>query len=359
VATLFTINAGSSSIKLALFERLGGDLRRSRFGVIDRIGTPDMSMQVDGISQSADGTAAALVVAWLEANALGGLELLEALSALRSLDAEHLPLELSVMEALLTRHPGLPQFACFDSEFHRELPRVATLLPIPRRYAEQGVRRYGFHGLSFASLMDQLQHTGDAQGRVLLAHLGNGASLAAVRDGHVLDTSMGFTANAGLVMGTRSGELDPGVMAWLGHATGKGSARVLDLLSHESGMLGVSETSGDVRELLALEATDVRAREALELFCYQARKWIGAFVAVLGGLDTLVFSGGIGENAPQVRARICEPLGFFGVELRPAANAANAALISLGRVKVRVLHTDESLMMARAVERALDARVKA
>ncbi len=380
MATLFTVNAGSSSIKLAVFERLGGALKRSRLVVLDRLGTDERSMEVDGVPVGAagDSTPATLVADWLEANALSGLEavghrvvnglgrtftervtpeLLTALRALRALDAEHLPLELSVMETLLTRHPALPQFACYDSEFHRELPRVATLLPIPRAFEAQGVRRYGFHGLSFASLMHQLHDTGDAHGRVLLAHLGNGASLAAVRDGHVLDTSMGFTPNSGLMMGTRSGDLDPGVVAWLGPATGQGAAKVLDVLTHDSGMKGVSQTSGDVRALLALESTDVRAKEALELFCYQARKWLGAFIAVLGGLDTLVFSGGIGENAPELRARICEQLSYVGVELRSSANLANAALISSGRVSVRVLHTDESLMLAQSVERALDARV--
>jgi acetate kinase len=380
MATLFTVNAGSSSIKLAVFERLGGGLKRSRFGVLDHLGTSEATMEVDGVSVGAqkDSAPATLVADWLERNALEGLEavghrvvnglgrtvtervtpeLIASLRALRALDAEHLPLELSLMEVLLARHPTLPQFACFDSEFHRELPRVATLLPIPREFEGQGVRRYGFHGLSFASLMHQLHATGDAHGRVLLAHLGNGASLAAIRDGHVLDTSMGFTPNSGLMMGTRSGELDPGVVAWLGQSTGKGAAKVLDLLTHDSGMKGVSQTSGDVRALLALESTDVRAKEALELFCYQTRKWLGAFIAVLGGLDTLVFSGGIGENAPELRARICEQLSYVGVELRASANLANAPLISLGRVRVRVLHTDESLMLAQSVERALDARV--
>jgi len=237
------------------------------------------------------------------------------------------------------------------------MPRVATLLPIPRRYAAKGVQRYGFHGLSYAYLMEELARIDPAssQGRVILAHLGNGASVAAVRDGKSIDTSMGFTPTAGLVMSTRSGDLDPGLVYYLARTERMSAARFQQMVNHESGLLGISGTSSDVRDLLAHEASDARAAEALALFCYQVKKWIGSFAAVLGGLDTLVFAGGIGENAPLIRKRICDDLSFLGVELNPKRNAKNASLISAdaGRVNVRVIRTDEELMIARSVIRVL------
>jgi acetate kinase len=195
-----------------------------------------------------------------------------------------------------------------------------------------------------------------ARGRVILAHLGNGASLAAVRDGKSMDTSMGFTPAAGLVMSTRSGDLDPGLVAFLGHNEQMTETQFDRMIHHESGLLGISETSSDVRDLLARETADVRAAEAVALFCYQAKKWIGSFAAALGGLDTLVFSAGIGENCPSIRARICDGLDFLGIELNPKRNAKNAPLISpdAGRVKVRVIRTDEELMIARSVCRVLE-----
>ena len=194
-----------------------------------------------------------------------------------------------------------------------------------------------------------------ARGRVILAHLGNGASLAAVRDGQSIDTSMGFTPAAGLVMSTRTGDLDPGLPYYLARTERMSAARFQHMVNHESGLLGVSGTSSDLRDLCAKEATDVRAAEAVELFCYQVRKWIGSFAAALGGLDTLVFSAGIGENAPMIRERICEGLGFLGVELNPKRNAKNAPLISAdsGRVQVRVIRSDEEIMIARSVTRLL------
>jgi acetate kinase len=238
------------------------------------------------------------------------------------------------------------------------MPRVARLLPIPRRYAAKGVERYGFHGLSYAYLLEELARLGDraaTKGRAILAHLGSGASLAAVRDGRSVDTSMGFTPAAGLVMSTRTGDLDPGVAGYLARAERMTAARFQRMVNHESGLLGVSGTSADVRDLLAREGGDARAAEAVALFCYQAKKWIGSFAAALGGLDTLVFAGGIGENAPRIRERICDGLGFLGIEVDPALNAKNAALISPtpGPVAVRVIRTDEEIMIARAVTRVL------
>jgi acetate kinase len=237
------------------------------------------------------------------------------------------------------------------------MPRVARLLPIPRRYAAKGVERYGFHGLSYAYLMEELGRLDPAaaKGPVILAHLGNGASLAAVRDGKSIDTSMGFTPTGGLVMSTRTGDLDPGLVYYLARTERMTAAQFQQMVNHQSGLLGVSGTSPDLRDLCAREATDVRAAEAVELFCYQARKWIGSFAAVLGGLDTLVFAGGIGENASSVRQRICHELGFLGIKLDRKRNAKNAPLISsdASRVKVRVIRTDEELMIARSVCRLL------
>jgi acetate kinase len=232
------------------------------------------------------------------------------------------------------------------------------LLPIPRRYAAKGVERYGFHGLSYAFLMEELARLDPAacRGRVILAHLGNGASLAAVRHGTSIDTSMGFTPTAGLVMSTRTGDLDPGLIYYLSRTERMTAAQFQQMVNHDSGLLGVSGTSSDLRDLCAREAVDVRAAEAVELFCYQVRKWIGSFAAALGGLDTLVFAAGIGENAPLIRERICDGLSFLGIELNRKRNAKNAPLISpdAGRVKVRVIRTDEELMIAKSVIRVLN-----
>lgn len=271
----------------------------------------------------------------------------------------HLPQALVLIQALHHRNPEMPQLACFDTSFHCTMPRVARLLPIPRRYSALGVQRYGFHGLSYSYLMEELAALGDTaatQGRVILAHLGNGASLAAVRDGKSLDTSMSFTPACGLVMGTRSGDLDPGVLAFLSRNEKITLDMLNRMLNHDSGMLSISETSSDMHDLLTKEATDTRAAEAVALFCYQAKKWTGAFAAVLGGLDTLVFSGGIGENAPQVRSRICQGLDFLGIELDEKRNAASTGVISKdgSRAKVRIIATDEELMIARSVARFLD-----
>jgi acetate kinase len=253
----------------------------------------------------------------------------------------------------------MPQVACFDTAFHRTMPRVATLLPIPRRYEAAAVRRYGFHGLSYEFLMEELARLGDpaaTKGRVILAHLGNGASLAAVRDGRSIDTSMGFTPTAGLVMSSRSGDLDPGLVSYLARTEQMSATQFQEMVNHASGLLGVSETTSDMRDLLAAQAAEPRAALAVAIFCYQAKKWVGSFAAALGGVDTLVFAGGIGENAALVRERICDGLGFLGIELDWKRNAQNALLISpdVGRVKVRVIRTDEELMIARSTTRVLN-----
>ena len=250
------------------------------------------------------------------------------LRRLSPFDPEHMPEDILLIEAFQRRFPALPQVACFDTAFHHDLPRVARMLPIPRRYEAQGVRRYGFHGLSYAFLMEELARLGDpaaTAGRVILAHLGNGASLAAVRGGKPVDTSMSFTPTAGVPMSTRSGDLDPGLGWYLARTENMSAEQFNAMVNFKSGLLGISETSSDMRDLLQCEAKDVRAAEAVALFCYQVKKWIGAFAAALGGLDTLVFAGGIGENAATVRARICEGLGFLGIELDHARNAGMRA----------------------------------
>jgi acetate kinase len=259
---------------------------------------------------------------------------------------------------LQRRFPDLPQVACFDTAFHHELPRVAQLLPIPRRYEAQGVRRYGFHGLSYAFLMDEMARLAEpdaAHGRVILAHLGNGASLAAVHEGKPVDTSMSFTPTGGVPMSTRSGDLDPGLLWYLARTEGLDAKRFNEMVNFQSGLLGVSETSSDMRDLLDREMNDVRAAEAVALFCYQVKKWIGAFAAALGGLDTLVFAGGIGENGPAIRARICDGLEFLGIKLEQKRNEANEGVISAaaGRVAIRIIRTDEECMIAETVRRVL------
>jgi acetate kinase len=281
-------------------------------------------------------------------------EMITELKQLSPFDPDHMPQEILLTEAFHRRFPDLPQVACFDTAFHHDLPRVAQMLPIPRHYEAQGVRRYGFHGLSYAFLIEELARLAGpdaAQGRVILAHLGSGASLAAVRNGKSVDTSMSFTPTAGVPMSTRTGDLDPGLVWYLARTEKMSATQFNHMVNFQSGLLGISETSSDMRDLLKHEMQDVRAAEAVALFCYQVKKWIGSFAAALGGIETLVFAGGIGENAPVVRARICDGLGFLGIELDEKHNAANAGVISAAssRVVVRVIHTNEEQMIAKTV----------
>ena len=388
---ILTINGGSLSIKFALFEA-GNSFRRILEGAIERIGLPEATLWVKGVNQAENFSrivtapdhtvAVGALMDWIEERSgrdaltavghrvvQGGpkysepqritVEMVEELRRLNPFDPEHLPEEILLTEAFHRRFPDLPQVACFDTAFHHDLPRVARLLPIPRRCEAQGVRRYGFHGLSYAFLMGELARlagTEAAQGRVILAHLGNGASLAAVYDGKSMDTSMSFTPTAGVPMSTRSGDLDPGLVWYLARTEQMSAKQFNEMVNFQSGLLGISETSSDMRDLLKHETQDVRAAEAIALFCYQVKKWIGAFAAALGGLDTVVFAGGIGENAPAVRARICEGLEFLGIELEATRNAANAGVISAAtsRVGVRVIHTDEEWMIAKLVCDVLD-----
>ena len=383
---ILTINGGSSSLKFAVFN-LSQPLIRMAAGRIERIGLPDAVMTVTDVKTgreerrtvSAADHRACLAPLLDELERKGNFARLrgvghrvvhggsrysrpqqitpEVLAELRRLgpyDPEHLPTEIGLIEAFMDRHPHLTQVACFDTAFHRDLPVVARLLPIPRRLAAAGIHRYGFHGLSCAYLMKELARIGrpdEANGRVILAHLGNGASLTAVRRGRSLDTTMGFTPTGGLPMSTRSGDLDPGLVAYLARNEGMTVEQFHEMVNTRSGLLGVSELSPDVRDLLAKERTDSRAAEAIALFCYQAKKGIGALTATLGGLDTLVFAGGIGENAPTIRARICEGLDCLGIVLEDARNEAAASVISKegSRVIVRVIRTDEESEIAQSV----------
>jgi acetate kinase len=390
---ILTINGGSSSIKFALFD-IGESLQCILSGRVEGIGLPQGRFEAkgsngtDNFSRSVampDHTAAVNVLMdWLgeriqraELAAVGHRvvhggpkywepqritpEMVAELHQLSPFDPEHLPEEILLTEAFHHHFPGLPQFACFDTAFHHDLPRVAQLLPIPRRYNEKGVRRYGFHGLSCEFLIHELHRRAGAEavnGRVILAHLGNGASVTAVRGGKSMDTSMSFTPTAGLVMSTRAGDLDPGLGWYLWRAENVSAKQFHQMVNHESGLLGVSEISSDTRELLAREKDDVRAAEAMALFCYQAKKYICAMAGALEGLDTLVFSGGIGENAFQVRERICAGLGFLGVELDSQKNASSADLISTkdSRVAVHVIKTDEEWIIAKTVRRLLTSK---
>ncbi|HEX4149355.1 MAG TPA: acetate/propionate family kinase, partial [Pirellulales bacterium] len=278
------------------------------------------------------------------------------LKRLVPIDPTHLPGEIALIEAFERHLPDVPQVACFDTAFHRELPRVAWLLPIPRRYADQGVRRYGFHGLSFTYLLAELGRLDPAAaaGRVVLAHLGAGASMAAVRGGQPIDTTMSFTPAAGLVMGTRAGDIDAGVLTYLMRSEGLDADQLDRLVNYQSGLLGLSETSSDMRDLLQRRPSDRRAADAVAAFCYQARKWVGALAAALGGLDALVFSGGIGENAPPVRAEICQGLEHLGIRLDAGRNDRAEPVISAGSAcRVRLIRTNEEAVIVDQVRRVI------
>jgi len=386
--SVLAMNGGSSTIKFAVYHA-DTPLKRALYGKLERSGldgttlswhTPERGTGESRMEVPDDEPGTGFLIDWLEAReefaavrAVGHrvvhsmartepkrvtVELIDELRRATPYASDHLPREIELIESFGKRHPHLPQVACFDTAFHGTMPRVATLLPIPRRYQAKGVQRYGFHGLSYAYLMEELARAAGpeaANGRVILAHLGNGASLAAVQGGASIDSSMGFTPAAGLVMGTRTGDLDPGLVSFLAQTERMTAPQFHKMINHESGLLGVSEISADMRDLLAREADDVRAAEAVALFCYQAKKWVGAFAAALGGLDTLVFSAGIGERSASIRARVCEGLGFLGIELHDGRNAEHAAVISAeaSRVTVRVIATNEELMIARSVSRVL------
>jgi len=380
---VLVLNAGSSSLKVSLFELAAGNaLRLALHGEVDRIGSAPHFRASDlagAVLADQDWDAAldfaplmTAVLDWIEAHlgddtliavghrvVHGGADhdqpepvtpaLLDILTALTPLAPLHQPYNLAPIRAIAAARPNLPQIACFDTAFHHGMSATATRLALPRAISAAGVRRYGFHGLSYEYIAGRLRALAPdrAAGRVIAAHLGNGASLCAMHDGRSVDTTMGFTALDGLMMGTRCGSIDPGAVLYLLQQRGLSAAAIEDMLYRRSGLLGVSGLSGDMRSLLASDTTE--AAEAIELFVFRAIREIGALTASLGGLDGLVFTAGIGAHAAPVRARICAGLGWLGVSLDPAANAAGAAVISTAtsRVEVRVIETDEEAMIAR------------
>jgi len=392
--TVLTINGGSSSIKFALYEV---DLRLNKLlsGEVENIGQKNAVLRfktpadhqhhkIDIKSDNYE-SAANQLINWLEKQVdfelikgighrvVQGLEhtkpekitdeLLEELKKISAYDPEHLPEEIKMIAIFRKRYPELVQIACFDTSFHTTMPPVAKLVAIPRHFRAKGIKRYGFHGLSYAYLVEQLnleEWNETLRDRVILAHLGSGASLAAVKGGKSIDTSMGFSPAAGIPMGTRTGDLDPGVAWYLMKSEALSPKQFNHLVNHESGLLGISETSADMRELLKIQENDKRAADAVELFCYQTQKWIGSFAAALHGLDTLVFSGGIGENSPEVRERICHGLEFLGIELDRKKNYNNEAVISadISTVPVRVIPTNEELMIAKSVCYIMNYKIK-
>lgn len=386
---LLTINTGSSSLKTALY--LVADTERLMLNAAaERIGLADAHLSVtDAAGKSLlgrqenlpdHGAVLRAALAWLqEQGYIEGLDavghrvvhggrsysepqlitdqVLAVLQGLVGIDPDHMPQALDAIQAVEHAFPTVPQVACFDTAFHRHMPRVAQMYALPRDTRDLGVIRYGFHGLSYEYIMDRFTalDAPAAHGRVIIAHLGNGASMAALRGGQVIDTTMGFTPTGGLVMSTRSGDLDPGVLLFLLQSQGMTPPELNQLLNKQSGLLGVSGSSADMRDLLQGEAGDPAAADAVALFCYQARKHLGALAATLGGLDTLIFTGGMGERAAPVRERICAGLEFLGVHLDPARNAENAPIIAVAgsRATVRVMQTDEDLMIARHTYRLI------
>jgi len=377
---ILTLNAGSSSLKFAVYrasvgaetlmvegalERIG--LEASRFVIRNPQGASlrDEHLNLSSHKEAMCETFTALERIGLPApDAVGhrivqggsehespekvGPELLETLERLVPLAPLHLPAEIRAIEAVADRDARLPQVACFDTAFHRRSPELAQRFPLPRRLWHEGVRRYGFHGISYEYILDRLGAEG-REGKLILAHLGNGASMVAVRDGSPLETTMGLTPTGGIMMGSRSGDLDPGVVIYLMREHGLDVPGIERLVDRESGLLGVSGMTSDMRTLLKRRDSEPHAAQAIAMFSYHARKAIGALAAVLGGVNLLVFTGGIGENAAPVRGEICEGLGYLGIHLAPDRNGADADTISTeaSPCAVRVVPTNEDLMIAR------------
>jgi acetate kinase len=387
---ILALNTGSSSLKFALFEvrptdgAADGDSRRVeriRHGAIEGIGRTPSAIhlgEAGGDARSLEmeipDRSAALhwLVTELDRGGVwsgiaavghrivhGGREYREpvlvtprvrdSLERLIPLAPAHLPGEIAALDAIARSSPSLPQVACFDTAFHADLPLEARLYGIPRELADAGVVRYGFHGLSYEYVTAELRDRGQLGARTIVAHLGNGASMAAIANGRSIDTSMGFTPMGGFVMSTRSGDIDPGVLLYLLNERSMSAAEVATVVSRSGGLLGISRTASDMRDLLARSASDQHAADAIAVFCYQIRKFLGAYVAALCGLDTLVFTGGIGENSPEIRERICRSLECFGIQLDAAANTAGSPVISRvgSAATVHVVRTDEESMIAR------------
>ena len=381
-SNILTINSGSSSIKFALY-RMGRDEKVVFSGSVEGIGAGTGVFRVtDGAGKSLvdnslnmanHNVALGEITGWLKTKAdpfeavghrlvHGGSQfsqthlitpqMMETLEELIPYAPDHLPHEIKAIRVLMASYPKVKEIACFDTAFHRSMPRIAQIVPLPGDLRQHGVLRYGFHGLSYEYILGELKKEAGqkaAAGRVIMAHLGNGASMAAVKEGRSLDTTMGFSPAGGLVMSTRSGDLDPGVLLYLFREKGLDVPAVNHMVNKEGGLLGVSGISPDMKILLDEESQNARAAQAVELFCYQAKKFLGALAAVLGGLDTLIFTGGIGEKAASIRRRICQNMEFFGILLDQSLNGMNAPVISRhdSPVTVRVVKTNEELMIAR------------
>lgn len=378
------VNAGSSSIKLALFTV--DEMRKVFVAAVENIGQPTAQLiTTDGnnpIIVHNHTEAAVLLLEQLQAftehaaiMAVGHRivhggprhfetqlvtdEVLKDLHELAVFDPEHLPVEVDLIVLFQQTFPEAHHVLCFDTAFHHDLPTRSRFLSIPRHFEAQGIRRYGFHGLSYAYVMDELRRVegeAAANGNVIIAHLGSGASLVALQGGRPVDTTMSMTPTSGIPMSTRSGDLDPGLMFYLARTQGYDLDKLHHMVNFESGLLGISETTSDMERLLEIEDSDRRAKDAVDIFCYNVTKVIGGFAAALGELNTLVFTGGMGENAPKIRVRICEQLAFMGVKLDASRNQKSERLISVdgGLVGVHVIHTDEAATIAREVRHVLD-----
>ncbi len=387
---IFTVNSGSSSIKISLYEMeetetriLSGGiegigLQSGAFHVDDRLGKrilekplklPNHAAALREVGDYLQGEPSISKLDAVGHRLVHGgkrfirphiitPDLLEELEQLVPLAPDHMPHEINAIRFFATAFPKLKQVACFDTAFHRNMPPIAQIYAIPWQLRDEGIIRYGFHGLSYEYIAGEFRReTGEKNSadRLIIAHLGNGASMAAMKSGKSLDTTMGFSPAGGLVMSTRTGDLDPEVLLYLFREKSMDLSAVNRMVNKEGGLLGISGISAGMEDLLAREAESHRAAEAIELFCYQARKFLGALAAVLGGLDALIFTGGIGENAPSVRLRICAGLEFLGIRLDPERNEANKPVISQPQsaVTVRVMKTNEELMIAKHTYRLI------
>ena len=381
---ILTINSGSSSIKFSLYQ-MGQSESLILSGIIERIGLKPTILKIkdaqgetnvednlylrdhdaafkalfqrlrkNSAVKKIDAVGHRIVHGGIEYSQPQGItpELMGKLNELVPLAPDHLPNEITGIMAINKTYPGLTQVACFDTAFHRQLPLRAKMYPLPRRLFQEGIMRYGFHGLSYEYIMQELMTVAGekvARGRIIIAHLGSGASMAAVKDGKSMDTTMGFTPTGGLMMGTRSGDLDPGILIYLLHEEGLSPNSLNEMLNIYSGLLGVSGRGSDMKFLLDNETKSSDIAEAIYLFCYQAKKFLGALCTALGGLDTLIFTGGIGENSPAIRKRICDDMTFLNIYLDPIKNESNRPIISSDGVPttIRVMKTNEELMIAR------------
>jgi len=380
---IVTVNAGSSSVKLAMFTM--HRIEKKVEATVENIGQPSASLvTAEGSKSVAAPThtdAVTILMKWLQDQSSetaivavghrivhGGPkyykphvitnDMLADLQHLAAFDPEHLPIELQLITAFRKLLPNAEHVACFDTAFHHDLPTESRLLSIPRSLSNKGIRRYGFHGLSYAYILDELRRVeGDlaTNGKVIIAHLGSGASLVALRNSKPIDTTMSMTPASGIPMSTRSGDLDPGLALYLAATEGYDAKQFNHIAHFKSGLLGISETTADMKKLLEIETDDERAKDAVNVFCYNVKKTIGSFAAALGGLNTLVFTGGIGENAPKIRKRVCTGLEFLGIDLDEMRNEEGARLISTdgSLVGVHVIHTDEAVTIARETARLI------